>query len=83
MQKSKNKEISITLNSVSAEDMPTYVKVNGVVYEKITKDTENVDIELDKDVLEFVAKLVDEGLYVNEQEAIRDVIRTYLQKAKY
>lgn len=74
-QKAKSKLLSFSVKGTPKKDLPSYVTVNGVVYEKTTTQTVSVSFDLDPEVNEAVQRAMKKGGYVSEQELIREVVR--------
>lgn len=60
------------------ENAPEYVEQDGVVYEKIFTDTEKIKIDLEPDVLEKIKERSRSGVYVNDQELVRELLRNLI-----
>jgi metal-responsive CopG/Arc/MetJ family transcriptional regulator len=54
-----------------------YIVVDGVKYERV--EGENIEIEIEDEHVEFLEKLVSDGLYVSKQEVIRDILRREIE----
>jgi hypothetical protein len=57
------------------EKAPSSIEVDGVPYEKVFKNTVQVNLELDQEALESIKKVAKTGLYASEAEIIRDALR--------
>lgn len=68
-----------TVKTAKKADLPDYVIVNGVYYEKITGKTVNVELDLEPSVNKQLTQLVKEGKYVNTQDAVRDILRSMIK----
>lgn len=80
MKKTNKDSTKITLKGVKKSDLPPYVEVNGVVYEKITNKTVTMDLDLEPKVWKTIQARIKKSHYVNEQEVIRDALRTMMEK---
>lgn len=75
-----NSIVSLTMKGVAKSKMPSYVKINGVFYEKLKTGTVDVTIDISPDVNEKLKSFVKNKHFVNEQEAIRYIIRTMVEE---
>lgn len=76
----KNSIVSLTMDGVTKSKMPSYVKINGVFYEKLKTGTVDVTIDVSPDVSQKLKSFVKDKHFVNEQEAIRYIIRTMIEE---
>lgn len=61
-------------------DHPQYVIIDGYAYERLEKDSVNVEIELEDDVLAKLDKLITNGTYVSRGDAVRDILRQMIRE---
>lgn len=66
------------LKDIKKKDLPNYILVNGVYYEKIQSKSSSVEIDLSPNLVDIVKKRMKSHGFVNEAEVIRDVIRRKL-----
>lgn len=59
---------------------PDYVKLNGNVYEKISNESVNVELDLAEDVLSRIDHLVETGKFVSRGDAIRSILRDVIKE---
>lgn len=79
MRKTKNR---VTRKS-KKKDNPSYIKVNGSTYEKVSDDSVEVAIDLEEDVLDQLTSLVKEGKFVSIGDAVRYILRRKLESEGY
>lgn len=60
----------------------SYIEVDGELYEKIETKTETIELDLDKDIDEFVEKEFKKGGFVNRQEFIRNALRSFVSHSE-
>lgn len=76
----KNSVVTLTMAGVPKSKMPSYVQINGVYYEKLKSNTVDVTIDLSPDVNDKLKSFVKNNHFVNEQEAIRYIIRAMMEE---
>lgn len=81
MKSRKTDTPKLRLAGVSKKDMPSYIEVNGVCYERISMPTVRIELDLDPESQKLIRKAVKSGKYVNEQEAVRDAVRGLIDNA--
>jgi hypothetical protein len=59
---------------------PSYIEVNGFVYERLDSNSQDVEIELEEDVLVKLDGLVSSGEYVSRGDAVRDILRQMIRE---
>lgn len=61
--------------STAKRPAPHTIKRNGHVYEKVSKNSKEVELDLAEDVLVRIDSLIESGHYVSRGDAIRDILR--------
>lgn len=61
---------------------PDYIERDGDVYERLSKKSKPVALDLAEDVVQKIDRLVDEGKYVSRGDAIRDILRYVINSDK-
>lgn len=59
---------------------PDYIVINGVTYEKMSKDSVNFELDLQEDVLTHIDSLISSGKFVSRGDAIRTILRNKLDE---
>jgi hypothetical protein len=54
---------------------PLVIKRNGYVYERISKQSKEIELDLAEDVLSRIDHLIENGQYISRGDAIRDILR--------
>jgi macrodomain Ter protein organizer (MatP/YcbG family) len=75
MSSKTKKRLKFTTKKYTKKTLPSYIEVNGVVYEKITGKTGEVELDLSPNVFKLLREGVKKGHFVNEQEVVRSAIR--------
>jgi hypothetical protein len=73
------KQLKFTTKKYTKATLPTYIEVNGVVYEKLTCKTSEVELDLDPSLDKKLKEQAKKGHFVNEQELVRSAIRDMLK----
>lgn len=63
----------------SKKYVPDNININGSSYEKMSPNSVEVELELSEDVLNKIDLLVHSGKFVSRGDAIRSLLRTYLE----
>lgn len=58
---------------------PHTIKRNGHVYERVSKRSKEVELDLAEDVLNKIDSLIEDGQYVSRGDAIRDILRRIIE----
>ncbi|MFN4975286.1 MAG: ribbon-helix-helix domain-containing protein [Bacteroidota bacterium] len=67
-------------NLKSKSFSPDYITLNGNVYEKISNESVNVELDLAEDVLSRIDHLVETGQFVSRGDAIRSILRDVVKE---
>lgn len=59
---------------------PPYLTIKGYRYERMSKDSVDVELELKGDVVDSLDTLVSNGKYVSRGDAIRSILREMLKE---
>lgn len=75
MKKAKVYTLTKVFTKEEKKSPPSYVKIDGHVYERLETKTVSVDVDLDPDVVQSIEKVFKQGGFVNRQEVMREAIR--------
>lgn len=82
---SEGKDIEFNFPELGVDKLPSYIKVNGVVYEKLecmASESVEIEIPLTEDFNAILDKALVSGGFVNRQELVRAVMRRQIEKQK-
>ena len=61
---------------------PLYIKRDGYSYERVSKNSKTLALDLAEDVIQKIDRLVDDGKYISRGDAIRDILRYMINSDK-
>lgn len=64
----------------TSAQFPDYITKNGCRYEKISTNSVEIELDIEKDVLKQIDQCIDAGEYVSRGDAIRDILRKTVEK---
>lgn len=70
----------MTKKQKSKSFSPDYITLNGNVYEKISNESVNVELDLAEDALNRIDHLIETGKFVSRGDAIRNILRDVIKK---
>lgn len=58
---------------------PLQLEYRGYTYERVSKSSVEVELDLEEDVLTKIDMLVEDGMFVSRADAIRHMVRSMLE----
>lgn len=76
---SRKKATSSKKRVTKKKSAPDYITVGDHLYERISKLSKEVELDLAQDVLEKIDRHISAGRYVSRGDAIRHILRTVIE----